>query len=816
MRTLLHDLRYASRLLIRHRGVTIVALVTLALAIGANAAIFSVYNALLIRSLPFPEADRLAQLGRQYSEEKVDATSIPKFFRWRADSGTTFTDLAGFDILGSGFNLVGSGPPERLRGTRVTSGFLKVLGVAPQIGRDFRDDEDVPGGARVVMLGHGLWTRRFGARPEVVGTKVTLNNEPFTIIGVMPPGFAFPNVDVWTLFQFDPASQDKANYFDVIGRLRPGVSYDQARAAMAVSVKRFAHDHPDSVGSHETVFVEPLRDFRNGSMRPALLVLLASVGFVLLIACVNVANLQIAQAGERRHEIALKTALGASRGTIVRELLVESLLLALVGGVAGLLVAYWTLPALLKLAPATGPSLDGVTVDGTVLIFAMLVSTTSGVLFGLLPAWQAAHPMLDTVLREGSGRIAGGRAPGRKLLVAAEVAVAMLLTVGAALLVKNLDRLHRVDPGFTAENVLTMKLSLSEVKYGKTSQTLALFEEDVTGRLLRTQGTTAAAVALSLPLELGPDLPFAIEGKYVPGTQTGIGDMQYRSVGAGYFDALGIKVRRGRPFTPGDRAGSLPVVIINEAAAKTYWPGVNALGHRLTIGEGWDASMADKSPREIVGIVDNVHEQGLGAEAPPVMYVPVGQVNDALNLLSVRLLPVTLVVRSTQPVGSLTKTATDIVQAVDPAQPVSEVRTMTDIVSRSLGAERFNTLLLGAMAGLALLLAAVGLYGVLSQLVTQRTREIGVRMALGATSGGVLRLFVKQGLWLVGAGILVGLLGAFGATRFLTSMLSGMSATDPWVFGAAPVLLLLVALAAIVGPVSRAARVEPSKALRME
>ena len=816
MRTLIHDVRYAIRLLVRHRGVTVVALITLSLAIGANAAIFSVYNALLIRALPFPESSRLAQIGRQYSEDKADATSVPKYFQWRSDAGTVFTDIAGFDIIGSGFNLVGSGAPERLRGTRVTAGFLGVLGVAPTLGRDFRPDEDVPGGARVVILSHGLWVRRFGANPRIVDTKITLNNEPFTVVGVMPNGFTFPPVDVWTLFQFDPASQDKANYFNVVGRLRPGVSFDQARAAMAVSLQRFAKDHRDSVGDHESVFVDPLQEFRNGSMRPALLVLLASVGFVLLIACVNVANLQIAQAADRRHEMALKAALGASTGTIVRELLVESVLLAVVSGVAGLLVANWTLPMLLKLAPVNGPSLEGVTIDGIVLGVGMAVSMACGIVFGLLPAWQAAHPMLDTVLREGSGRLAGGQGRGRKVLVAAEVALAMLLTVGAALLVKNLSRLYHVEPGFSAENVLTMKLSLSEVKYGKSAQPLAVFEEDVTSRLLRTPGTTAAGLALSLPLEMGPDLPFTIEGKYVPGTQTGTGDMQFRSVSAGYFDALGIKVRRGRPFTNNDRAGTLPVVIVNEAAAKEYWPGLNALGHRLTIGEGWDASMADKSPREIVGIVDDVREQGLGRVAPAVMYVPVGQVNDAMNALAVRLLPMSLVVRSTQPVGSLSKMVTDIVQSVDPAQPVSDVRTMTEIVSRSLGSERFNAMLLGGMAGLALLLAAVGIYGVLSQLVAQRTREIGVRMALGATSGGVLALFLRQALWLVAAGIAAGLLGAFGAARFLTSMLSGISATDPWVFAGAPLVLLLVALAAIVAPVWRAARVEPSRALRTE
>jgi putative ABC transport system permease protein len=392
----------------------------------------------------------------------------------------------------------------------------------------------------------------------------------------------------------------------------------------------------------------------------------------------------------------------------------------------------------------------------------------------------------------------------------------MLLTVGAALLVKNLSRLHRIEPGFVAEQVLTMKLSLPEVKYGASATSLALFEDQVTSRLRQLPGTSAAALALSLPLELGPDLPFAIEGKYVPGSNTGVGDMQYRAISPDYFAALSIRVRRGRPFTASDRQGSLPVIIINEAAAKMYWPALNALGHRLTIGKGWDPGLADPGPREIVGIVEDVRESGLGADAPAVMYVPIAQQNDGLNRLMVRLLPISLVVRSTQPVGALARTVTEVVQTVDPVQPVSDVRTMTEIVSRSLGSDRFNTLLLGALAGLAVLLAAVGLYGVLAQLVAQRTREIGVRMALGATSGGVLRMFLTQGLALVTIGIVVGLLAALGATRILTGLLSGMSATDPWVFATAPFVLLVVALIAIVRPVWRAAHVDPARALRVE
>jgi predicted permease len=577
------------------------------------------------------------------------------------------------------------------------------------------------------------------------------------------------------------------------------VSLDHIRAVMRVSGERFRREHPDAMGDRETVFVEPLREFRTAGLRPALLVLLGSVALVLLIACVNVANLQLAQAAERQHEIALRTALGASTGRIVRSLLVESTLLALVSGTVGVLVAYGTLPAILALAPSTGLSFTDVAIDRTVLAFALAVSMTAAVLFGLLPAWRAATPGLDRLLREGSGRLTTGRARGRKLLVAVEVALAMLLTVGAALLAKNLARLQQVEPGFVAEHLLTMKLSMSEVKYGGTASSLALFEEQVTGRLQQAGGISAAALTLSLPLEIGPDLPFTIEGQYVPGGNAGIGDMQYRAVTPGYFEALGIRVRRGRPFAASDRAGARPVVIVNEAAAATYWPGVNALGRRLTIGQGWDESLADPWPREIVGIVENVRESGLGTTAPPVMYIPLAQQNDALNRLMVRLVPLSLVVRSTQPVGGLARTVTQVIQSVDPEQPVSDVRPMTEIVSESLGSERFNSLLLGAMAGLALLLAAVGLYGVLAQIVMQRSREIGLRMALGATAGDVLRMFLTQGLLLAITGITVGLLASWGATRFLVGMLSDVSPTDPWVLVTTPAVLLMVALTAI-GP----------------
>ena len=529
MTTFLADVRYAGRVLWKHRGVNSVALVTLALAIGANTAIFSVYNALLVRALPFPSSEALVQVARGYPEGVGEAISIPKFLRWRDGSTAVFQGIAAYDLLGSGFNLIGAGSPDRLDGTRVSADFFRTLGVAPTVGRDFDRREDIPGGPKVVVLSHGLWTRQFGARADIVGRPIRLNDEPYTVIGVMPDGFRFPErADLWTLFQFDPASRDRANTFDVVARLRPGVSPEQASSALNVVLARLEKEDPNAVDDRETAFIQPLRDQLYGSMRPALLILLASVGIVLLIACVNVANLELALATEREHEVALKAALGASTRVIVRQLLTESLLLALAGGAAGVLLAQWTLPALIALAPATAPSLTGVSLDRTVLLFSLGLALTAGLVFGLVPAWGIARPSLDSVLREGARRATGGRggARVRGLLVSAEVALALVLTLGAALLIKHLASLQRTNPGFVVENVLTMKLSLPEAKYGRTEQ-LARFGEQVEQRLARMPGVTAAAMTVSLPLELGPDMPFSIEGKYKPGTNEGVGSAQY-------------------------------------------------------------------------------------------------------------------------------------------------------------------------------------------------------------------------------------------------------------------------------------------------
>jgi predicted permease len=571
------------------------------------------------------------------------------------------------------------------------------------------------------------------------------------------------------------------------------------------------------MGEREVIAIQPLRERLYGNMRASLLVLLTAVGFVLLIACVNVANLQLAQTSERHHEIALRTALGASRGVIIRQLLIESLLLSTLSGVAGLVLAFWGVPALLALSPIDVPQAATIRVEFRVLGFALGVSLLSGIAFGLLPAWQAGRPQLDRVLRTGAGRTTGGVAGAwlRRSLIAGEVALALMLTIGAFLLVKSLAGLRSRDPGFTTEHVITAKLSLPEAKYGR-GETLARFQEQVDERLRAVPGVHAAAVAQAAPLSIGPDLPFTIEGKYVKGTDKGVGDAFYRPIGPGFFQALRIPLRRGRLFTTQDRRSTLQVAIINEEAARQFWKGENPIGQRITIGQPFVPDLADSSPREIVGIVGNVREESLTDRPPAIVYLAMSLQNDGITALAIRLLPISVVVRAEGPAGVVTQAMQQAIWSVDPAQPVSDVRLMREIVDRSLGSQTFNAVLLGGLAGLALLLAAVGLYGVISHLVGQQTREIGIRMALGATHTGVLTLFVRHALLLVGAGILIGLAGAFGLTRFLRTLLSDISTTDPWVFVLAPVLLLAVALIAALRPALRAARLDPARALRAD
>jgi predicted permease len=587
------DVRYAGRMLRKQREFALAASLTLALAIGATTAIFAVVDALLLRSLPFPEADRLVQIVRGNSGDAGTSTSVPKFMRWRTEGQPVFAAVAAYGDLGSGFNLIGSGTPQRLIGSHVSAGFFDVMGVAPALGRPFRGEEDVPGGPKLVILSHSVWKNRLGASTDIVGRPITLNGEPYTVVGVMPDGFRYPDVaELWTLFQFDPGSQDRAENFKVVARLKPETTLDQARAAMQIAGSNIRRSMPDLMGENETVGVRPLRDELYGNMRRPLLILLASVGFVLLIACVNVANLQLAQAAGRHHEIVLRTALGASTSTVVRQLLVESLLLALIGGAAGVALSYVLVPALLALSPVDVPYAERVAVDWRVLGFGLATSLTASLAFGLLPAWQSARPNLGDVLRAGGHRVAGRTSRRvRRALVSGEVALALMLTIGAFLLVKSLVGLQSTLPGFAVERVLTMKLALPEARYG-SGDALARFQEQIEERLALVPGVRAAALAHTLPLQFVDRLPFTIEGHYVPGTETGVGYANFRPIGRGYFEALEISFRSGRVFDARDRRGTPLVAIISEAAARRFWPAQNPIGQRITVGQPFVPDLA--------------------------------------------------------------------------------------------------------------------------------------------------------------------------------------------------------------------------------
>jgi predicted permease len=820
MSLLLQDLRYAARVLLKSPGFTAVALLTLALSIGANTAIFSVINAMLLRPLPFHAPDQLVQVQRSSGGPTVN---VPEFL-FVKNHNSSFSAMTTYDTLGSGFNLTGYGAPERIVGSRVSQPFFSVFGVRPQKGRDFLPDEDRPNAPKVVILSDGLWRRRFSADPSLVGKALHLNSETYTVVGVMPRGFRYPaTADLWTPVGIDPASQEKANYLEITGRLKDGVSLGKAQAEMKVVADQFHKAFPDWPNKDDSILLKTLQNRLYGQMRPALLVLLAAVACVLLIACVNVANLQLARSTARRREMALRAALGARSSRIFAQLITESVLLALAGGVLGLLFGWWTIKPLLSLIPGgqvgqiIRASLPPITIDGTVLFFTFAVSLIAGVLFGLAPALQAVRVNLHEPLKEGTNKSTGGRKGllARRFLVMSEVALALVLITAAALLLKSFAGLTNVEPGFRADHVLTMKVSLPESRYGKP-EALDRFSREVAERLRGLPGVRAAAVASSVPLELGPDLPFAIEGKWPGGQSTeGVDDAQFRASTGGYFETLRIPLARGRYLTDRDTSNSESVAVINETAAK-MWKGADPLTSRIRVGVLMSDDLMDPQPRRIVGIVKDVHENGLDEKVPPILYVPIGQITPGFTAMLVRLLPSTVLVQTEGAPGALAAAVRKEIWAVDAQQPITDVRTMEQIVQTSLGNSRFVMVLMGSLAVLALLLAAVGIYGVLSYLVSQRTREIGVRMALGASAWNVLQMVVGQGMFSVAIGLAAGLGMALLAAKALRSLLVGVSAYDPVTFLLASLVLSLVALVASTIPARRASLLDPVLALRRE
>jgi predicted permease len=816
------DIRYGFRLLVKNPAFTIVAVLTLALGIGANSAIFSVVNTVLLRPLPYPQPERLEQVMRHYAFGDVGTASATKFVFWR-DHSEVFSGLAAYDLLPGGFNLTGSGPPEHVTGIRVSADFFRVVGAAPQLGRDFSVAEDRPGGPNVVMISDGLWRQRFGADPAILGRQISLSGGSYTVIGVGPRGFEFrPAAQAWFPLRAVLDPQQRSNVFLVLGRLKPGVGRQQAQLDVQRVSEALRQRYPDLMAPKESIALENYQRSLTGDVRPLLWGLMGAVGLVLLIACANVANLLLTRAISRDKEIAIRTSMGAGRLRVVRQLMTESLLLALAGGLLGLLLCPIGLAGLVRLAPGSLARTDYMpgsaeriaeaTLDGRVLVFAMLVACCTGLLFGLAPLFQTSRANLSQSLREGAGRTTARAWHGRLrgFLVVGEIGLAMVLLSGAALLIRTIFNLRDANPGFEAHNVLTMNLSLTDPKYNATAAVVALFRNVIT-RVAATPGVESAAFVSSFPMEIGPDLPFLVAGR----KDDEAGEAQYRTITPGYFATMRIVLLQGRTFRDTDDAHAAAVVVINARLARDYFPGQNPIGQHLTIGVGMGPEFADR-PREVVGVVGDTKESGLADSAPAALFIPWAQLPEAINRSENQLVPAGLVVRTRALPMSLSAAVARQVPQADSTQPVYQIQPLEAMVGDSVARQHFDAILLGIFAALALLLASIGLYGVISYSTAQRTHEIGIRLALGAQRRDVLKLIIRQGVRMTLAGVGVGLAGGIALTRFLSTLLYGVSPSDPLTFISMSLLLGAVAVFACYIPARRATRVDPMVALRYE
>ncbi len=803
------DVRYGLRMLAKNPAFTTIAVLALALGIGANSAIFSVVNAILLRPLPYKNPEQLMMVWENATHLGFpkNTPSPANFLDWRRQT-TVFESMAAF--AERSFNLTGVGEPERLDGRRVSANLFGLLGVRPIIGRTFVPQEDQPG-TKVVLLNESLWKRRFGGDPSVIGRALTLNNESYTVVGVLPrsvrlPAFGNWRDQVWVPLAF-PAEEAAArgnHFLEVIARLKPGATLQQARAEMETIAARLAQQYPE----HNTrigAVVNPLHEEIVGNMKPALLILLGAVAFVLLIACANVANLLLARAAVRQKEIALRLALGADRARLTKQLLVESVMLSLLGGVVGLGFAYAGLHVLTRFIPHDIAHADTIAIDGKVLVFTFIIAIVTGFIFGLAPASQASHFNLNEALKEG-GRDSGAGVRGKRLrssLVIAEVAVSVILLVGAGLLINSFMHLRNLDPGFRADHLLALNVDLSEVKYPDTARRTAFFDE-VVRRVQPLPGVQSVAVAGNLPFTYnGDSMGIAVEGIPDPPPDQWP-DVIWRTVGPGYFNTMRIPLVRGREFKDGDTLDTTLAVVVSEKTAKHYWPNQDPIGKRLKPG----ATTGESPWRTVIGVVKDVRQNDFIAEPKMQMYFSYKQVKS--------LVANALVVRTSVDPLSLAMPVRNAIWSVDKDQPVANIDSMENIVASAVARQRFSMLLLAIFAALALVLAAVGIYGVMSYTVAQQTREIGIRIALGAKRGDVLKMTVKQGLKLVGLGLVIGLPSAFILTRVMSSLLFGISATDPITFLSISLVVLAVALLASYIPALRATKVDPMIALRAQ
>ena len=824
METLLADLRHSVRVLIKSPGFTLVAVLALALGIGANAAIFSVIDRVLLAPLPFPESERIMRVARQFPNGNGNSVSIPKFMAWRKSQA--FQSMTAYDFGAVSMNLGTGDHPNPVNGLHVTVDFFKVFGVSPMFGRTFSAEEDMPNAGRFTVLTFNLWKNRLGADHEIVGKTISLNSERFTVLGVMPEHFQpDPPTDLYLPEQFDPNSTNQGHIYYVAGCLQPGASIASAKAELAVIADQFRAAHQDIMDKTETVGVVPLRVAIGGEVRFALLILAGAVSFVLLIACANVANLLLARAAGRQREIAIRTAVGASRGRIVRQLLTESMIRGAAGGVFGLILGSVGVRALLALSPGNIPRINDpehlqgalALLDWRILGFLFGISLLTSLLFGLLPAIRVSRFDVNATLKESSGRSGTGLKHSRirGILVVSEIALAVVLLAGAAIMIRTFAGLRTVNPGLDTSNVLTMRTATSGSRYSATAKVETMVQQ-ATDRIQALPGVQFAACAVLLPLEgASIDMPFSVAGREPKLGGKWEGDEFWRFVSPGYFEAFRIPLLRGRYFARSDTGKADHVVIINEAFARKYWPKEDPIGKRMTIGKGLGADF-EEPERQIVGIVGSVTESGQASGIVPVMYIPQAQVTDGLTKLASGLLPLSWVIRTSADPLSAASAIKHEFESLDATLAPSQIRTMDQVIAESNTRTNFNTLLLTIFALLALLLAAVGIYGLMSYSVEQRTQEIGIRIAMGADQSKIMKMILGHGARLAVIGTVIGLGAAYGLTRMLAQLLSGVKANDPVAFLIVAVILIAVTLLAGLVPARRAMRVNPIIALRQE
>ncbi len=815
LESLLNDLKHSLRMFARSPAFTVTTIAALALGIGANTAVFSVINTVLLKPPRFADPERTVWLATTMPTGPDYMSSDPKFTLWRAQTSVLE------DVTGQAYakvNLTGVDSPEQAEAARVTSNYFRLLGLPIAHGRGFTAEEDRPNGRRVVVLSDGFWKRHFGGDPAILGKNITLGGAPYQVVGIVAPGAqteAQVPPQIWIPLQINPNSNSQVEYFLTIARLRQGVTLDMARSQLQIAAEEYRRRFPNTITMrpHYSFGADPVEEAMVKNVRPSLLILFGAVALVLLIACANVANLLLFRGAGRAREIAVRLAIGAARARIIRQLLTESVMLSLLGGALGFSLGSLGIRSLLTLSPAIpriGDYGSHVAIDWRVLIFAALVSLFTGIVFGLLPAVQCSRADLNSSLREGRSSAGLRQNKTRSVLVVAEISLALVLLIGAALLIRSFVNLQSVHPGFDAHNMLTLRMSLTSSQF-QTAQQVNQFVRDSGQRLSGLPGIVSAGAASWLPFETGATLPFLVVGRPLFGPSHGFG--HWRNISPAYFDAMKIPLLRGRSFTDRDDGKAAKVAIINQAMARQYWPGEDPLHAQIDIAPNVGPEF-DEPPRQIVGIVGDILEDALDQRPFPTMYVPMAQVAD-VRIPRLRQSMVWIVRTRAEPHALIPAIAHELREASG-GLPVGGFQSMSEILAQSTGRQRFNTELLGIFGGVALLLAAIGIYGLMAYSVQQKTHEIGIRVALGAGTGDVLKMVVAQGMRLAMIGIALGICAALGLARGLVGFLFGVQARDPAAFIIAPIVLSFVALLAVWLPARRASRLNAIEALRCE